>query len=126
MAFAYAGLASSVAYNVRHMDSTEVSGAINAVFLFVGIFLAQTLRQRFPAFFFFSLQAMIIMIFSFSTTPGLQQLVLPTQLPLQFGLPLLTGTAISQAINILIWPETAVEGLGKRKKKGRRKKLIRG
>ena len=113
MALSYAGLACSVAYNNNHPETIEVGAVINALFLFLGIFAAQMIRQLFPRFFFFSLQAMIVFIFSFSTTAGLLQTTIPIQLPLQFGLPLLCGAAISQFVNLFIWPETAVEGLGK-------------
>lgn len=115
MAFAYAGLACSVAYNVTHPDSIQYGTIINALFLFLGIFLAQTLRQFLPRFFFFSLQAMIVFIFSFTTTPGLMQTTLPTSLPLSYGIPLLVGAAIAQVVNLFVWPETAVDGLGKSK-----------
>lgn len=112
MAFTYAGLAAAVGYNTRHPDNLDLGVAINAAFLFCGIFLAQMLRQVYPRFFFFSLQAMILMIFSFTSSGGLKQTTLPTQLPLQLGIPLLCGAAISQVVNLLFWPETAVDGLG--------------
>lgn len=113
LAFSYAGLACSVAYNVRHPDTIQYGTIINALFLFLGIFLAQTLRQFLPRFFFFSLQAMTVFIFCFTTTPGLMQTTLPTSLPLSYGIPLLCGAAISQVVNLFVWPETAVDGLGK-------------
>ncbi|KAI8137954.1 Fusaric acid resistance protein-like-domain-containing protein [Fennellomyces sp. T-0311] len=113
MGFCFAGLACSVAYNVRHPDTIQYGAIINALFLFLGIFSAQMLRQFYPRFFFFSLQAMIMFIFNFSTIPGMGQTVLPKDLPLQIGLPLLCGAAISQLVNLCVWPETAVEGLGR-------------
>ncbi|KAI9495945.1 hypothetical protein BDB00DRAFT_811080 [Zychaea mexicana] len=113
MGLAYAGLACSVAYNTRHPDTIQIGRVINALFLFVGIFAAQMIRQFYPRFFFFSLQAMIVFIFCFSTAAGMLQTTIPTQLPLSLGLPLLCGAAISQIVNIFIWPETAVEGLGR-------------
>ncbi|KAI9247684.1 hypothetical protein BDA99DRAFT_525753 [Phascolomyces articulosus] len=113
MAYAYAGLACSVAFNVRHPETIQVGTVINALFLFLGIFVAQMIRQFYPRFFFFSLQAMIVFIFNFSTSAGLLQTEIPIRLPLNFGLPLLMGAAISQCVNLFIWPETAVEGLGR-------------
>lgn len=111
--YALAGIASSVAYNTAHVDSylTDHPGrVINAIFLFVGVFLAQVLRQVFPKFHFFSLQFMIIQIFSM--TKGINYLTLPYSLPLNYGVPLLIGHGISLVVNLVCWPETAVDGLG--------------
>ena len=112
--FAFAGLASAVAYNVAHPDTyiTQPTGrVINCVFLFVGIFAAQMLRQVFPKFHFFSLQFMIIQIFSMSR--GINYTAMPYDLPLNYGIPLIIGHGISLVVNLFCWPETAVDGLGK-------------
>lgn len=111
--YAFAGLASSVAYNQANPETfiTDPKGrTINAVFLFVGVFAAQMLRQVFPKFHFFSLQFMIIQIFSM--TRGIDYLQVPYDLPLNYGLPLLIGHGIALVVNLFCWPETAVDGLG--------------
>lgn len=111
--YAFGGIGTSVAYNVAHPETykSEPTGrTFNAVFLFMGIFLAQILRQVFPKFHFFSLQFMIIQIFSM--TKGIDYLTIPYSLPLNYGIPLLIGHGISLVVNLLCWPETAVDGLG--------------
>ncbi|KAI9480972.1 MAG: hypothetical protein EXX96DRAFT_199060 [Benjaminiella poitrasii] len=111
--WAFAGLASSVAYNVDHADyQTNPRGhAINACFLFIGVFWSQMLRQIYPKFHFFSLQFMIIQIFSM--TRGLDYVVMPYEVPLNYGVPLLIGHGISLVVNLVVWPETAVDGLAR-------------
>ncbi|KAI7906491.1 uncharacterized protein BX663DRAFT_529215 [Cokeromyces recurvatus] len=111
--WSFAGLASSVAYNLHHSDHElhPNGNIINACFLFVGVFWSQILRQIYPKFHFFSLQFMIIQIFTM--TRGLHYVVIPFKLPLNYGIPLLIGHAISLLVNLLIWPETAVDGLGR-------------
>ncbi|KAI9317563.1 hypothetical protein BX666DRAFT_1938456 [Dichotomocladium elegans] len=113
MGFTYWALACSVAYNNHYPELIGAGTAINATFLFVGIFAAQMIRQLYPRFFFFSLQGMMVMIFSLAAAPGLHQTSIPIGLPLRYGIPLLTGAALSQIVNLFVWPETAVEGLGR-------------
>ncbi|GAA5794766.1 hypothetical protein HPULCUR_000112 [Helicostylum pulchrum] len=112
--YAFAGLAASVAYNVANPETyiSEPTGrVINGLFLFVGVFGAQMLRQVFPKFHFFSMQFMIIQIFAM--TRGINNLTIPYQLPLNYGVPLLIGHGISLFVNLVFWPETAVDGLGR-------------
>jgi uncharacterized membrane protein YgaE (UPF0421/DUF939 family) len=112
--WAFAGMAVSVAYNVRHLETylTDPTGrTANAIFLFVGIFGAQMLRQVFPKFHFFSLQFMIIQIFTM--TRAIDFTTMPFDLPLNFGVPLIIGAGISLLVNLVFWPETAVDGLGR-------------
>ncbi|KAI8995021.1 Fusaric acid resistance protein-like-domain-containing protein [Pilobolus umbonatus] len=112
--YAFAGMAASVQYNVLHPTNyqTEPNGRyLNATFLFVGILGAQMLRQVYPKLHFFSLQFMIIQIFVM--TRALDYLTIPYELPLNYGIPLIIGHAIALAVNLLIWPETAVDGLGR-------------
>ncbi|KAI8388044.1 uncharacterized protein BYT42DRAFT_558741 [Radiomyces spectabilis] len=112
--YAFAALAASTAYNVRHMDTytdNPVGLTVNAIFLFCGIFGAQMLRQMLPKFHFFSLQFMIVQIFSL--TRGVNLTSVPFHLPLDFGIPLMIGAGLSLVINLCIWPETAVDGLGR-------------
>ncbi|ORE10224.1 hypothetical protein BCV72DRAFT_200109 [Rhizopus microsporus var. microsporus] len=112
--YALAGMAASVAYNVAHKDtyqSQPIGRVINVVFLFVGIFGAQMLRQAYPKFHFFSLQFMIIQIFAMSRS--IDYLYVPFDLPLNYGIPLLMGHAIALFVNLVFWPETAVDGLGR-------------
>ncbi|KAG0167567.1 hypothetical protein DFQ30_005904 [Apophysomyces sp. BC1015] len=83
--YVFAALAAASGYNVRHLDTFESDprgNALNASFLFVGIFGAQMLRQVYPKFYFFSLKFMM-------------------------------GAGISFVVNLVIWPETAVDGLGR-------------
>lgn len=83
----------------------------NAVFLFFGILFAQMLRQWMPKFFFFSLHFMIIQIFGL-TVPE-DSAWHPFLIPVQYGAPLLIGCFISLIVNLLVWPETAVDSLGR-------------
>lgn len=111
--YAFAGMASSVAYNVDNPAtylSDPAGRAINAMFLFAGVFAAQMLRQVYPKFHFFSLQFMIIQIFSM--TRAIDYTTMPYDVPLNYGIPLLIGHGISLVINLFCWPETAVDGLG--------------
>lgn len=112
--WAFAGMAASVAYNQDHpitFITEPVGRCINALFLFVGVFCAQMLRQVFPKFHFFSLQFMIIQIFSM--TRAIDYTSVPFDLPLHYGIPLLIGCGISLVVNLVFWPETAVDGLGR-------------
>jgi hypothetical protein len=49
----------------------------------------------------------------FSMTRGVFETQMDWKLPLSFGIPLLIGGAISLLVNLVVWPETAVDGLGK-------------
>ncbi|KAI7864354.1 hypothetical protein BDF14DRAFT_1732339 [Spinellus fusiger] len=112
--YAMAGLAASVAYNKRHPDTyieNPIGATANILFLFFGIFGAQMLRQVYPKFHFFSLQFMIVQIFSM--TRGTSFLEVPFDLPMNYGIPLIIGAGISLVVNLLVWPETAVDGLGR-------------
>ncbi|KAI9281806.1 Fusaric acid resistance protein-like-domain-containing protein [Sporodiniella umbellata] len=112
--YAFAGIAASVAYNVAHPTTyitQPIGRVINVMFLFVGIFGAQMLRQVYPKFHFFSLQFMIVQIFSMSRS--INYLQVPFGLPLNYGIPLLVGHSISLLVNLVFWPETAVDGLGR-------------
>lgn len=112
--YAFVGIACSVAYNNSHLAtyiSIPTGRIINAFFLFMGIFLAQSLRQAYPKFHFFSLQFMIIQIFSM--TRAIDYVTVPFSLPLNYGIPLMIGHAISLFVNLVCWPETAIDGLGR-------------
>ncbi|KAI8641877.1 hypothetical protein BD408DRAFT_417551 [Parasitella parasitica] len=112
--WAFAGMAASVAYNRDNPDTfiTEPVGrCVNALFLCVGVFCAQMLRQIFPKFHFFSLQFMIIQIFTM--TRAVDYTYIPFELPLYYGIPLLIGCGISLVVNLVFWPETAIDGLGR-------------
>ncbi|KAI8060923.1 hypothetical protein BC940DRAFT_245818 [Gongronella butleri] len=112
--WALAALAATVAYNSGHLATyynDAASKVINGVFLVVGIFCAQLLRQVLPKFFFFSLQFMIVQIFSM--TRGVFETQMNWKLPLNFAIPLSIGAGLSLVINIVAWPESAVDGLGR-------------
>ncbi|KAF7725301.1 hypothetical protein EC973_000311 [Apophysomyces ossiformis] len=112
--YTFAALAASSGYNIRHLDSFEsepTGNALNAAFLFVGVFGAQMLRQIYPKFYFFSLKFMMVLIFCL--TKGVGLVAVPYNLPLQYGIPLIIGAGISFMVNLVIWPETAVDGLGR-------------
>ncbi|KAI9474873.1 Fusaric acid resistance protein-like-domain-containing protein [Zychaea mexicana] len=114
VAYGMAGLAASVAYNVHHPTTYQthpIGSTVNAIFLLCGIFGAQLLRQIYPKFFFFSLHFMIVQVFTL--TVGTQALEIPYKLPVEFGISLLIGCGISLVVNLFIWPETAVDGLGR-------------
>ncbi|KAI8145876.1 Fusaric acid resistance protein-like-domain-containing protein [Fennellomyces sp. T-0311] len=111
--YSFAGLAASVSYNVNHDNYSvnPVGLTANAIFLVCGIFGAQLLRQMWPKFFFFSLHFMIVQIFTF--TMGINELEIPYMLPVEYGIALIIGCGVSLVVNLLIWPETAMDGLGR-------------
>jgi hypothetical protein len=112
--YAIAALAAGVAWNDNNLDiyiDNPVPRVISMVFMFVGVMLAQMLRQIFPKFHFFSLQFMIIQIFTM--THAFTYTSVPYQLPLDYAIPLMIGHGISLVINFLFWPESAVDGLGR-------------
>ena len=109
--YSIAALASSVHYNVHHPNQTQVGSTANGIFLLCGTFGAQLLRQLFPKFFFFSLHFMVLQVFVL--TNGTGALTIPYSIPLQMGCSLLVGCGISLLVNLVVWPETAVDGLGK-------------
>lgn len=109
--YTFAASAASVAYDQNHPSTLTYGRAINATFLFVGIFGAQMLRQIYPKFHFFSLQFMIIQIFSM--TRAIDYVTVPFHYPLTYGIPLMIGHGISLVVNLIFWPETAVDGLGR-------------
>ncbi|ORY91108.1 hypothetical protein BCR43DRAFT_538228 [Syncephalastrum racemosum] len=110
--WALAGLAASVHYNTHHHYELHPLGVIaNALFLFFGILFAQLIRQVWPKFFFFGLHFMVIQIFSM--TLGVNQTTMPLGLPVTYGVPLLIGCGISLLVNLVLWPESAVDSLGR-------------
>ncbi|KAL0085688.1 hypothetical protein J3Q64DRAFT_1809690 [Phycomyces blakesleeanus] len=112
--YAFAALGSSSAYNKRHPDTyidDPVGMAFNALFLFVGVFAAQMLRQIYPKLYFFSLKFMMVQMFSL--TAGTKYINLPYNIPLNYGIPMAIGAGLSLVVNLIIWPETAVDGLGR-------------
>ncbi|KAI9264352.1 Fusaric acid resistance protein-like-domain-containing protein [Phascolomyces articulosus] len=111
VAYSIAGLASSVNYNVHHSNPGYVGSVANAIFLLCGVFGAQLLRQVFPKFFFFSLHFMVLQVFTL--TIGTNAMEVPYKLPVEMGGCLLIGCGVSLLVNLLIWPETAVDGLGR-------------
>ncbi|KAI8876515.1 hypothetical protein K501DRAFT_231909 [Backusella circina FSU 941] len=114
VAYAIAALAAGVTWNNHHLDTyinSPIPRVINMVFLFMGVMLTQMLRQIFPKFHFFSLQFMIIQIFTM--THAFDYTSIPYQLPLGYAIPLMIGHGIALAINLLFWPESAVDGLGR-------------
>ncbi|ORX56446.1 hypothetical protein DM01DRAFT_1382683 [Hesseltinella vesiculosa] len=112
--WACAALAAISTYNVEHPATYYYDAAVKvipALFLFVGVFLTQLLRQLLPKFNFFSLQFMIVQIFAM--TRGVFDISFDWKLPLNIGMPLLIGAGISFVVNIFVWPESAVDGLGR-------------
>jgi hypothetical protein len=100
----------ATAYRNASFGSIIGCRIIHSLFLFNGIFFAQYLRHVYPKLHYFSLQFMIIQIFVI--TRDLNYHTIPFELPLDYGLSLLIGHTISLTVNILIWPETAVDGFG--------------
>ncbi|KAI8888662.1 hypothetical protein K501DRAFT_329772 [Backusella circina FSU 941] len=112
-AMIYPLISIAVATEYRNASFGSIIGCriIHSLFLFNGIFFAQYLRQTFPKLHYFSLQFMIIQIFVITRDLNYQSI--PFELPLDYGLSLLIGHIISLTVNILIWPEAAVDGFGK-------------
>jgi hypothetical protein len=107
--YGLAGIAAATTYNAQHPNSYAGNG-INCLFLVVGVFAAQLVRQKFPKLHFFSLQFMVVLLFSM--TAGVGYKIVPLRLSSEFGLPFLIGAVVSLFVNVIFWPETAVEGLG--------------
>lgn len=108
--YGLAGVASATAYNIKYPESNAGAG-INCLFLLVGVFGAQTIRQKFPKLHFFSLQFMVIQLFTLTLGVGYNEI--PLKLSSQYGLTFLIGNFVSLFVNLLFWPETAVDGLGR-------------
>lgn len=107
--YGLAGIAAATSYNAQHPGSYAGNG-INCLFLVVGVFAAQLIRQKFSKLHFFSLQFMVVLLFSM--TAGVGYKTVPLRLSSEFGLPFLIGAFVSLFVNVLFWPETAVDGLG--------------
>ncbi|EPB88022.1 hypothetical protein HMPREF1544_05200 [Mucor circinelloides 1006PhL] len=108
--YGLAGIAAATAYNAQHPDSYAGNG-INCLFLVVGVFAAQLIRQKFSKLHFFSLQFMVVLLFSMTAGVGFKSV--PLRLSGEFGLPFLIGAFVSLFVNVIFWPETAVDGLGR-------------
>ncbi|KAI8391655.1 Fusaric acid resistance protein-like-domain-containing protein [Radiomyces spectabilis] len=104
-------LAATVAYNTHHPDSISVGGAITALLFLLGVFVAQLIRQAYTKLYFFTSQFMVVLLFSL--THGLGYTSVPMTLTFEWGIPLVVGAFISLIVNVLIWPESAVDGLGR-------------
>lgn len=110
IAYGLAGVSAATTYNVNHPDSLAGAG-INCLFLLIGIFGAQILRQRFPKLHLFSVQFMLVQLFTL--TVGVDYKEIPLGLSSQYGLTFLIGNFVSLFVNLIFWPETAVDGLGR-------------
>lgn len=108
--YGLAGVAAASTYNANYPDSYS-GAAINCIFLVVGVFVAQLLRQIFPKLSIFSLQFMIVQLFTLTTSVNMKEI--PMDLSSEFGFCLIIGNFISLIVNLFIWPETAVDGLGR-------------
>lgn len=108
--YGLAGVAAASTFNANHPDSYS-GAAINCMFLVVGVFVAQLLRQVFPKLSIFSLQFMIVQLFTLTTSVNMKEI--PMDLSSEFGFCLIIGNFISLIVNLFLWPETAVDGLGK-------------
>lgn len=108
--YGLAGVSAATTYNAHYPDSNGGAG-INCLFLLIGIFGAQVTRQQFPKLHFFSLQFMVVQLFTL--TLGVDYKEIPLKLSSQYGLTLLIGNFVSLFVNLLFWPETAVDGLGR-------------
>lgn len=107
--YGLAGIAAATSYNAQHPNSYAGNG-INCLFLVVGVFAAQLIRQKFSKLHFFSLQFMVVLLFSMTAGVGYKSV--PLRLSSEFGLPFLIGAFVSLFVNVIFWPETAVDGLG--------------
>jgi hypothetical protein len=107
--YGLAGASAATAYNSSHPDSHAGAG-INCMFLVLGVFGAQLLRQKFPKLNVFSVQFMIVQLFTLTIGVGYKEV--PLHLSSDFGLCLLIGNFVSLIINLLFWPETAVDSFG--------------
>ncbi|KAG0172340.1 hypothetical protein DFQ28_011056 [Apophysomyces sp. BC1034] len=109
--YGIAGLAASSAYNTAHPDKLYVGAIINCLFLVVGVFACQMIRQVYTNFFCFAVIFMVVELFAM--TRETYQTDVSLKLPIEFGVPFLLGTYISLLVNLFVWPETAVDGLGR-------------
>jgi hypothetical protein len=110
IAYGIGGLEAATAYNTSHPDSHAGAG-INCLFLVVGVFSAQLLRQKFPKLHFFSMQFMLVQLFAMTNGVGFKES--PNYFSVGYGLAFLLGNIVSLFVNLVLWPETAVDGLGK-------------
>ncbi|KAI9302036.1 hypothetical protein BJ944DRAFT_206690 [Cunninghamella echinulata] len=82
------------------------SSVVLAVFLFLGIFVVNYIRMYFPKANFgciFGCVMLTISLTTASSTPGFQPAILYA-----IFIPVSFGTAISLAVNVLVWPEDSM------------------
>lgn len=111
--YGLAGVSAATAYNASHPDSYAGAG-INCMFLVIGVFGAQLIRQKFTKLAFFGLQFIIVQLFTLTVGVGYKEI--PFSLSSDLGLGLIIGNFVSLFVNLILWPETAVDSLGKLKK----------
>ncbi|CAO3607856.1 unnamed protein product [Cunninghamella blakesleeana] len=112
--WAWASLGASTTYNTNHLSTyyqDPIGKVIPAVFLFVGVFLVQLIRQLFPKFNFFTLQFIIVQ--TFTLTNNVFETNMDLYAPIVYVFPLFIGAIVSLLVNLFVWPETAVDGLGR-------------
>ncbi|RCI05206.1 hypothetical protein CU098_012605, partial [Rhizopus stolonifer] len=108
--YTLAGVAAATKYNIDHPGSSAGT-AINCAFLMFGVFFAQIVRQKAPKLFFFTIQFLVIVMFSMTSSAGNTEMHL--SLSSQYGIPFFIGTFVSLVVNLFLWPETAMDGLGR-------------
>ncbi|RUP06764.1 hypothetical protein BC936DRAFT_140264, partial [Jimgerdemannia flammicorona] len=125
MIMSWAGLAASTAYNSAHLEKGDKGGrAILAAFLFVSVFVVTWARGRYPRwishhvtiliqsrFFLFGVMSAILTIFTFTKSVDLT--TFSTTSILDFARPLFLGAVLSLLVNLILWRESASQGLGR-------------
>ncbi|KAI9307758.1 hypothetical protein BJ944DRAFT_254843 [Cunninghamella echinulata] len=112
--WAWASLGASTTYNANHITThyqDPIGKVIPGLFLFIGVFLVQLIRQLFPKFNFFTLQFIIVQ--TFVLTNNVFATTFDIYSPLIYAFPLFLGAMVSLIVNLFIWPETALDGLGR-------------
>lgn len=111
--WAWASLGASTTYNTNNLSTfyqDPVGKVIPGLFLFIGVFLVQLVRQLFPKFNFFTLQFIIVQ--TFTLTNNVFETKMNLYAPMVYAFPLFIGAIVSLLVNLFVWPETAVDGLG--------------
>ncbi|KAF9434043.1 hypothetical protein BGZ76_008657 [Entomortierella beljakovae] len=102
------------AYNRDHYEGgTSPAWAICASWFFIGIWWMTTLKTIYAKLTFTALLFSIILAFTLTENATSTSFIFQLHYFWKITGPLLIGVGISQAVNILFWPETANQSLGR-------------
>ncbi|RUP48284.1 hypothetical protein BC936DRAFT_144755 [Jimgerdemannia flammicorona] len=112
MTISLAGVGASVAYNAKYLQYGDHAGrVILVVFLLTGSFFVTYVWAKYPRFNLSGIMATFIMVFSLTT--NVDNTTFSGKYVFDVVCPLSIGNIVALFINILIWRESASQGLGR-------------